>query len=50
VTLIGQDAVQAMMADAFQTIQPDNSAAPAHPSNAPCQLVIREGVASAAEL
>jgi hypothetical protein len=50
VTLIGQDAVQAMMADAFQAIQPDRSAAPAHPSNELYRLVTRDGVVSAAEL
>jgi hypothetical protein len=49
-TLIGQDAVQAMMAYAFQVIQPDNRAAPAAPSNEPHHLVSTHGVASAAQL
>ena len=49
VARLGQDAVQAMMAYAFQAIQPDNSAGP-DPSNGPYHLVTRDGVASAAEL
>lgn len=49
VTLLGQDAVQAIMADAFQTTEPGhNSDAPAPPSNEPYRLVSRDGVASAA--
>jgi hypothetical protein len=51
VTLIGQDAVQAMMADAFQITQPvHESEALARPSTEPCDLVSQRGVASAAEL
>jgi hypothetical protein len=52
VTSLGQDAVQAMIAVAFETtIQAAHkSDAQASPSNEPYRLVSEEGVASAAEL
>jgi hypothetical protein len=51
VTSIGQDAVQALMANAFQAIQlvPDSSA-PASPSNELYRLVSQVGVVGAAEM
>lgn len=51
VTLVGQDAVQAMMADAWKATQPvHDSEAPVRPTNEPYHLVSNHGVASAAEL
>jgi hypothetical protein len=51
VTSLGQDAVQTMMADAFQTTAPvHKSKAPARPTNEPYHLVSRHGVASTAQM
>jgi hypothetical protein len=48
VASIGQDAVQQLMAGAFQSTMPVQ--APPRPTNEPYRLVSRDGVASAAEL
>jgi hypothetical protein len=51
VTSLGQDAVQTMMADAFQTTQPVHDGdAQARPSNEPYHLVPRDGPASTAQM
>jgi hypothetical protein len=51
VTSLGQDAVQAMMANAFQTTQPvHDSDARARPANEPYHLVSRDGVACTAQM
>jgi hypothetical protein len=51
VTSLGQDAVQAMMADCFQMTEPvHKSEASARSTNEPYRLVSRDGVASTAQM